>query len=95
MTKSYERPLTPDELKARPDGDIDTSDIPLLDETFWNGATLRQPSAKSVVSLRLPQNVIDHFKSRFPKGYTSSMSAVLAAYVEHAERDAQSSRTHS
>ena len=86
MTRNYERPLTPDELAARSDEDIDTGDIPPLDETFWAKATIREPRTKAVVSLRLPDHVIEHFKARYPKGYTSRMAEVLASYVEHAER---------
>ena len=82
MNKRYERPLSAGELAERPDTEIDTSDIPELDEAFWNKAQLQAPRAKSAVSIRLPDDVIEHFRSRYPKGYTSRMAAVLASYVE-------------
>ena len=81
MSKRYERPLTAAELAERSDSDIDTSDVPELDEAFWSKAKLTAPQTKSVVSLRLPSEVIEHFKRRYPKGYTSRMADVLASYV--------------
>ena len=81
MSKRYERPLTAAELAERSDSDIDTSDVPELDEAFWSKAELTAPQPKSVVSLRVPNDVIEHFKRRYPKGYTSRMADVLASYV--------------
>lgn len=81
MNKQYDKPLTAEELAARPDDDIDTSDIPPLDEDFWANATVSEARSKAVVSLRLPEAVIAHFRKEFPKGYTSRMAAVLSAYV--------------
>lgn len=81
MSKRYKRPLTADQIAALPDEDIDTSDIEELDAEFWAKAEVRPPQTKSVVSLRLPAEVIAHFKAENPKGYTGRMAAVLAAYV--------------
>ena len=82
MNKRYERPLSAAELAKRTDSDIDTGDdIPDLDEAFWSKAELTVPQTKSVVSLRLSNKVIEHFKRRYLKGYTSRMADVLASYV--------------
>ena len=81
MSKRYERPLTAAELADRTDSDIDTSDIPELDDAFWSKAQLTAPLTKTVVSLRVTSDVIEHFKRRYPKGYTSRMADVLASYV--------------
>lgn len=81
MSKKYDKPLTAKELAARPDSEIDTSDIPELDATFWDSARVEEPKTKPVVSLRLPDEVLEHFKAEYPKGYTSRMAAVLTAYV--------------
>lgn len=43
MKPTYEKPLTPEELAALPDCDIDTSDIPILDEEFWSKAVVNPP----------------------------------------------------
>ena len=82
MTKRYEKPLTPEELAARADSEIDYTDVPELDEAFWERATVRPPRTKPIVSLRVPVEVVEFFKAESPKGYTARMAAVLAAYVE-------------
>ena len=82
MTKKYKAPLTPEQISALPDDQIDTSDIPALDENFWKNAVVKPPRTKPNVSLRLPEEVISHFKAENPKGYTARMAAVLAAYVD-------------
>ena len=82
MTKRYKKPLTPDELKALEDTEIDTSDISELDDSFWKNAKLDAPRTKPNVSLRLSEEVIEFFKAENPKGYTRRMAIVLSAYVE-------------
>ena len=39
----YDNPLTPGRIAAMKDEDIDFSDIPELDETFWKRAALVEP----------------------------------------------------
>ena len=82
MTKRYDRPLTAEELASRPDHEIDTSDIPELDDAFWARAEVEAPKAKPIVSLRVDQEVLAFFRAENPKGYTSRMAAILAAYVQ-------------
>jgi uncharacterized protein (DUF4415 family) len=82
MKKRYEKPLTVEELAALPDDQIDTSDIPELDADFWARAKVTPPRTKPNVSLRLPDDVIEFFKAKNPKGYTGRMAAVLTAYVQ-------------
>lgn len=82
MKKRYEKALTIEELAALPDDQIDTSDIPELDDHFWANAKLTPPRTKPNVSLRLPDEVVEYFKAQNPKGYTGRMAAVLAAYVQ-------------
>jgi len=82
MTKKYDKPLTIKELAERPDSEIDYSDIPELGEEFWAKAKVTPPRTKPNVSLRLPENVIDFFKDKNPRGYTSRMAAILSAYVD-------------
>ena len=64
-----------------PESDIDTSDIPELDDNFWENARIVLPKNKQAVSLRVSPEVLDFFKEENPKGYTSKMAAVLSAYV--------------
>lgn len=82
MTKRYEKAFTPKQLTARSDAEIDTSDIPELDEGFWERAKISPPRTKPNVSLRVSEEVVEYFKAENPKGYTARMAAVLAAYVE-------------
>jgi len=81
MTKRYNKALTPEELAAMPDSEIDDSDIPELDEAFWARAKITPPRAKPVVSLRVPADVVAFFKAEAPEGYTARMAAVLEAYA--------------
>ena len=39
----YDSPLTPEQIAAAKDEDIDFSDVPELDETFWRQARLVEP----------------------------------------------------
>ena len=39
----YNSPLTPEQIAAAKDEDIDFSDVPELDETFWRQARLVEP----------------------------------------------------
>lgn len=81
MKKKYKKPLTLEELVARPDSEIDTSDIPELDKNFWDNAKIMPPRTKPNVSLRVSEDVVEYFKAENPKGYTARMAAVLSAYV--------------
>ena len=65
------------------DDDIDYSDIPPLDDSFWENAKLIIPSngQKSSISFKVDDKVLRWFKSR-GKGYQSYMNAVLKAYID-------------
>ena len=39
----YDSPLTPEQIASIKDEDIDFSDVPELDETFWRQARLVEP----------------------------------------------------
>ncbi|RMB08194.1 BrnA antitoxin family protein [Eilatimonas milleporae] len=80
MTKRYDKELSVEDLAAMPDSDIDYSDIPELDKTFWKNAKLTMPAKKEKVTIRIDADVIEWFKSK-GKGYQSHMNAILKAYV--------------
>jgi uncharacterized protein (DUF4415 family) len=69
------------ELAAVPDDAIDYSDIPKLDETFWEKAKPVFPKRKRAISLRVDDEVYEWFKHQ-GKGYQSLMNAVLKSYME-------------
>lgn len=70
-----------DELAEMPDDTIDYSDIPELDESFWETAKVGVPQRKHSISLRLDQEVYLWFKSQ-GKGYQSLMNAILKSYMK-------------
>jgi uncharacterized protein (DUF4415 family) len=71
-----------EELQNMPDSTIDTSEIPELDQNFWDHAKLVQPRTKQAISIRVDSDVLDWFKNQ-GKGYQSLMNSVLKSYVEH------------
>lgn len=81
MKKPYNKPLTPKELAALPDDQIDMSDIPELDEAFWAKANITPPKTKPSVTLRVADDTVNFFKGDDPKGFTGRMAAVLEAYA--------------
>ena len=80
--KRYKRPLTPEELAAVPDEDIDYSDIPKTTAEFWASAEWIEPKTRSLVSLRVPHEVVEYFQRDGAKGYTARMARVLSTYVK-------------
>jgi uncharacterized protein (DUF4415 family) len=70
------------ELQSISDSAIDLSDIPELDENFWEEAQMVKPRTKKAISLRVDSDVLDWFKGQ-GKGYQSLINSVLRSYVEH------------
>ena len=74
-------------LAKMKDKDIDTSDIPELDDDFFERAEIRVPP-KQPVTLRLDADVVVWFKSQ-GQGYMSRINKLLRRYMEN-----QQGRTH-
>lgn len=83
MKKKFDRELSLEELAVRPDDEIDYSDIPELDETFWQNAELVMPEGTQQVTLRVKTSVLEAFKAT-GKGYQTRMNAVLESYARSA-----------
>ena len=66
------------------DKDIDTSDMPELDDSFFASAQLRLP-AKKPVTIRLDEDVLDWFKGQ-GKGYQTKINTLLRRYMESQAR---------
>lgn len=62
------------------DRDIDYSDSPALDDSFFTRATIDLPKKKESITLRVDHEVLEFFKGT-GKGYQTLMNAVLRAYV--------------
>ncbi|MGK7876490.1 MAG: BrnA antitoxin family protein [Xenococcaceae cyanobacterium] len=73
------------ELQNIPDSAIDTSDIPELDDNFWENAKMVKPITKKAISIRIDDDVLDWFKSQ-GKGYQSLINTVLRSYVNHQQK---------
>ena len=52
MSGRYDRPLTPQQIAAVNDESIDFSDIPELDEGFWERAELVEPDRTDQITMR-------------------------------------------
>ena len=76
----YDKPLTPEQIAALQDDNIDFSDIPELDEAFWSRAELIEPGHTEQVTLRLNRSVLAYFKAS-GKGYHRRINQVLERYV--------------
>ena len=68
-------------LERMTDTEIDVSDIPPLDESFFKDATWRMPGPKKAVSLRLDSDLLDWFKKQ-GKGYQTRINAILRVYMQ-------------
>jgi uncharacterized protein (DUF4415 family) len=68
-------------LQNMTDAQIDLSDIPKIDESFFANAKVRLPQNKQSISLRLDQDTLAWFKDQ-GKGYQTYINAVLRAYVQ-------------
>lgn len=85
--KRYRKPLTPAQIAAAKDEDIDFSDIPELDEAFWRDAELVEPDPTEQITMRVKRSVLSYFKAP-GKGYQSRINRVLESYVR-AQRESR------
>ena len=68
-------------LRKMVDRNIDYSDIPPTDPTFWQEAEIVMPPVKTHLSLRLDEDIVAWFK-RQGAGYQTRIHAVLRSYVQ-------------
>lgn len=76
----YDKPLTPGQIEALEDKNIDFSDIPELDKTFRQRAELIEPDLTEQITLRVKRSVLACFKAP-GKGYQTRMNRVLESCV--------------
>ena len=72
-------------LQKISNSDIDLSDVPKLDKSFFAKAQIRMPKKKKAVSIRLDSDILDWFKHD-GKGYQTKINAILRAYVKAHQR---------
>lgn len=63
------------------DEEIDTSDIPPLDEAFFDSARLRMPDKKVSVTLHVDADVLEWFKAQ-GEDFRNRINAALKIYAE-------------
>ncbi len=74
------------ELAAMPDEDIDTRDIPELNDEFWKNARVRLPGGKERLTVRFDEDMVQWFRSQ-GRGYQTKMNAVLRSFYEAHRND--------
>jgi uncharacterized protein (DUF4415 family) len=67
-------------IDALKDRDIDYSDIPRLDDSFFKRPHVELPKPKTPITIRVDPEVLDWFRSIGPK-YQTRINAVLKAYM--------------
>ena len=83
----HDKPLMPKQIAATKDAEIDFSDIPELDATFWRDAELVEPDPTEQITMRVKRSVLDYFKAP-GKGYQTRINRVLESYVR-AQRESR------
>jgi uncharacterized protein (DUF4415 family) len=74
-----------EEIDSIPEEQIDYSDIPELDESFWARAALHMPEPKKGIYIRLDPDILTWLKSK-GKGYQTRLNAMLRALMEQEQR---------
>ena len=77
-----------EEIQNIPDSAIDTSDIPELDDNFWENAKMVKPAPKIAESISLDKDILEWFKNQ-GEGYQELINHVLRSYIK-----AQQNKTH-
>ncbi|MFN3719472.1 MAG: BrnA antitoxin family protein [Rhizobium rhizophilum] len=80
MQKRFDKELSLEELADLDDDAIDTSDIPELDDRFWQNAVIVEPEGTEQITLRVKKSVLQAFRAT-GKGYQTRMNAVLESYA--------------
>ena len=68
-------------LDKMTDEDIDYSDIPSLDDSFFTKEAVILPQKKDSITLRIDHDVLEFFKNQ-GKGYQTLINAILKMYVK-------------
>jgi len=67
-------------LRHMRDEDIDYSDIPPLDESFWQDARLTMPEPKDRLTIRVDHDIVQWLK-KHGRGYQTRINAILRSYM--------------
>lgn len=67
-------------LRRMRDANIDDSDIPRLDKSFWKTAKLTTPEPKERLTIRVDRDVVQWLK-KAGRGYQTRINAILRSYM--------------
>ena len=67
-------------LRQMRDADIDDSDIPKLNKSFWKTAKLAMPEPKDRLTIRVDHDVVKWLK-KAGRGYQTRINAILRSYM--------------
>ena len=79
-------------LREMRDEDIDYSDIPKLDKSFWKKAKLTMPEPKDRLTIRVDHDVVRWLKQK-GSGYQTRINAILRSYMKAQSGERADSRT--
>ena len=79
----YKKPLKPEQLAELDDKDINFSDLPETDASFWAKAKVVMPEDRDLtqVTAKFDRDVVNWFRKQ-GRGYQARMNAVLRSYYE-------------
>ena len=78
-------------LHAMRDADIDDSDIPRLEKSFWKAAKLTMPEPKDRLTIRIDHDVVEWLKKK-GSGYQTRINAILRSYMKAQSGEGADSR---
>ena len=61
--RKFKKSLSIAQIAATRDEDIDFSDIPELDETFWRDSEVVEPDRTEQIMMRVKGSVLDYFRT--------------------------------
>jgi uncharacterized protein (DUF4415 family) len=79
-------------LREMGDQEIDYSDIPKLDKSFWKNAKLPTPEPKDRLTIRVDHDVVEWLKKR-GSGYRTRINAILRSSMKAQSEEGADSRT--
>src|SRR5580700_11188991 len=69
------------QLRQMREADIDDSDIPKLNKSFWETAKLSMPEPKDRLTIRVDHDVVKWLKNA-GSGYQTRINAILRSYMK-------------
>ena len=69
------------QMRRMRDAEIDDSDIPKLDKSFWKAAKLTMPEPKDRLTIRVDHDVVEWLK-KAGSGYQTRINAILRSYMK-------------